>query len=158
MELSDAQKVAITKWIQEGRSLADVQRLLREDLEISMTYMDVRFLVDDLDIEVAKKEPEPPELSEVEAAEEVTAEPVEAELVDEGSHGAVTVDVDAIMRPGSLVSGTVVFSDGVSLTWQLSAAGQLGLIPGEDPEYRPSPDDLQSFQKQLEEILRKKGY
>ena len=158
MELSDAQKVAITKWIQEGRSLADVQRLLREDLEISMTYMDVRFLVDDLDIEVAKKEPEPPELSEVEAAEEVTAEPVEAELVDEGSNGAVTVDVDAIMRPGSLVSGTVVFSDGVSLTWQLSAAGQLGLIPGEDPEYRPSPDDLQSFQKQLEEILRKKGY
>ena len=54
MELSDVQKVAVTKWIQEGRSLADVQRLLREDLEISMTYMDVRFLVDDLDIEVAE--------------------------------------------------------------------------------------------------------
>ena len=158
MELSDAKKAVVTKWIQEGRSLADVQRSLREDLEISMTYMDVRFLVDDLDIEVAKKEPESPELSEVEAAEDAKAEPVEAELVDEGSNGAVTVDVDAIMRPGSLVSGTVVFSDGVSLAWQLSAAGQLGLIPGEDPEYRPSPDDLQSFQKQLEEILRKKGF
>ena len=158
MELSDAQIAAVTKWILEGRSLADVQRSLREDLGISMTYMDVRFLVDDLDIEVAKKEPEAPELSEVEAVEDVTAEPAEAELVEESANGAVTVDVDAIMRPGSLVSGTVVFSDGVSLTWQLSAAGQLGLIPGEDPEYRPSPDDLQSFQKQLEEILRKKGY
>ena len=55
MELSDAQIAAVTKWILEGRSLADVQRSLREDLEISMTYMDVRFLVDDLDIEVAKK-------------------------------------------------------------------------------------------------------
>ena len=158
MELSDAQIAAVTKWILEGRSLADVQRSLREDLGISMTYMDVRFLVDDLDIEVAKKEPEAPELSEVEAVEDVTAEPAEAELVEESANGAVTVDVDAIMRPGSLVSGTVVFSDGVSLTWQLSAAGQLGLIPGEDPDYRPSPDDLQSFQKQLEEILRKKGY
>ena len=158
MELSDAQKAAVTKWIQEGRSLADVQRSLREDLEISMTYMDVRFLVDDLDIAVAEEKPEAPELSEVEAGEDATAEPVEAELVDEGSNCAVTVDVDAIMRPGSLVSGTVAFSDGVSLGWQLSAAGQLGLIPGEDPEYRPSPEDLQSFQSQLEEVLRKKGF
>ncbi|MEC8279368.1 MAG: hypothetical protein VXZ88_02330 [Verrucomicrobiota bacterium] len=158
MELSDAQIAAVTKWILEGRSLADVQRSLREDLGISMTYMDVRFLVDDLDIEVAKKEPEAPELSEVEAVEDVTAEPAEAELVEESANGAVTVDVDAIMRPGSLVSGTVVFSDGVSLSWQLSAAGQLGLIPGDDPEYRPSPEDLQSFQSQLEEVLRKKGF
>ena len=158
MELSDAQKAAVTQWIQEGSSLADVQRSLREDFEISMTYMDVRFLVDDLDIAVAEEEPEPPELSEVETVEDATAEPAEAELVDEGGNGAVTVDVDAIMRPGSLVSGTVVFSDGVSLGWQLSAAGQLGLIPGDDPEYRPNPEDVQSFQSQLEEVLRKKGF
>ena len=158
MELSDAQKAAVTQWIQEGRLLADVQRSLREEFEISMTYMDVRFLVDDLDIEVAEEEPETPELSEVEAGEDAAAEPAEAELVDEGTNGAVTVDVDAIMRPGSLVSGTVVFSDGVSLGWQLSAAGQLGLIPGKDPEYRPSPEDVQSFQSQLEEVLRKKGF
>ncbi len=58
MELSDAQKVAVTQWIQEGRSLADVQRSLREDFEISITYMDVRFLVDDLDIAVVEEEPE----------------------------------------------------------------------------------------------------
>ena len=64
MEISDAQKATVTKWIKEGRSLADMQRLLRENFEISMTYMDVRFLVDDLDIELAVEEPEPPELSD----------------------------------------------------------------------------------------------
>ena len=158
MELSDAQKVAVTRWIQEGRSLADVQRSLREDFGISITYMDVRFLVDDLDIAVVEEEPEAPEVTEVEAGEDATTEPAEAELVDEGGNGAVTVDVDAIPRPGSLVNGTVVFSDGVSLGWQLSAAGQLGLIPGDDPEYRPNPEDVQSFQSQLEEVLRKKGF
>ena len=158
MELSDAQKVAVTRWIQEGRSLADVQRSLREDFGISITYMDVRFLVDDLDIAVVEEEPEAPEVTEVEAGEDATTEPAEAELVDEGDNGAVTVDVDAIPRPGSLVNGTVVFSDGVSLGWQLSAAGQLGLIPGDDPEYRPNPEDVQSFQSQLEEVLRKKGF
>ena len=161
MELTDAQKAAITQWIQEGRSLADVQRSLREDFEISITYMDVRFLVDDLDIAVFEEQPEAPELSEapeVESGEDTTNEHTEAELVDDVSNGAVTVDVDAIPRPGSLVNGTVVFSDGVSLGWQLSAAGQLGLIPGDDPEYRPSPEDVQSFQSQLEEVLRKKGF
>ena len=161
MELTDAQKAAITQWIQEGRSLADVQRSLREDFEISITYMDVRFLVDDLDIAVFEEEPEASELSEapeVASGEDTTTEPTEAELVDDVSNGAVTVDVDAIPRPGSLVNGTVVFSDGVSLGWQLSAAGQLGLIPGDDPEYRPSPEDVQSFQSQLEEVLRKKGF
>lgn len=158
MELSDAQKAAVTKWIQEGRSLADVQRSLREDFEISITYMDVRFLVDDLDIAVVEEEPGASEAPEVEAGKDAITEPAEAELVDEGDNGAVTVDVDAIPRPGSLVNGTVVFSDGVSLGWQLSAAGQLGLVPGDDPEYRPSPEDVQSFQSQLEEVLRKKGF
>ena len=158
MELSDAQKVAVTQWIQEGRSLADVQRSLREDFEISITYMDVRFLVDDLDIAVVEEESEASEAPEVEAGKDATTEPAEAELVADGGNGAVTVDVDAIPRPGSLVNGTVVFSDGVSLGWQLSAAGQLGLIPGDDPEYRPNPEDVQSFQSQLEEVLRKKGF
>lgn len=161
MEFSDIQKTAVTQWIKEGRSLADVQRSLREDFEISITYMDVRFLVDDLNIAVVEKELEEldePAAPEVESKEDETAEPAEAELVDDGANGVVSVDVDAIPRPGSLVNGTVVFSDGVSLGWQLSAAGQLGLIPGDDPEYRPSPEDVQSFQSQLEEVLRKKGF
>jgi len=147
MELSNAQKASVTQWIQDGRSLADVQRSLLEEFEISMTYMDVRFLVDDLDIALVEEA--------VEESADGVPEITEPELVDEV--GAVTVDVDAIMRPGALVSGTVKFSDGVSLGWQLSSAGQLGLIPGDDPEYRPSPEDVQSFQAQLEEVLRKKG-
>ena len=152
MQLSDDQKVTIQKWIQDGKSLADVQRLLREEFQLSMTYMDVRFLVDDLDISMA--EPEDEENSQ----DDADAQPAEAELVDEGGAGGVSVDVDAIMRPGSLVSGTVRFSDGVSMAWQLSAAGQLGLVPGDDPDYRPSPEDVQSFQTQLEEVLRRKGF
>ncbi len=150
MDLSDSQKSAVAAWIQEGKSLADVQRLLREEFSISMTYMDVRFLVDDLNITFTEPEPEEP-------AEDAAKPEKEAEIVEEGN-GSVTVDVDAIMRPGALVSGTVTFSDGKSLNWQLSATGQLGLIPGDDPDYRPSPEDVQAFQVQLEEVLRKKGY
>lgn len=156
MELSETQKETITNWIQDGRSLADVQALIREEFELPMTYMDVRFLVDDLDITMA--EPEAEEKSDDTSPDADTAEEAsEPEIVDDGGAGSVSVDVDAVMRPGALVSGTVRFSDGVSLGWQLSASGQLGLIPGDDPEYRPSPEDVQAFQTQLEEVLRQKG-
>ncbi|HAV14191.1 MAG TPA: hypothetical protein DCX06_11975 [Opitutae bacterium] len=150
MELSDSQKSTVATWIAEGKSLADVQTLLREELSLSMTYMDVRFLVDDLNITFEEPEPEEPEEGKQDS------EAVEAEVVNEG--GAVTVEVDALMRPGALVSGSVTFSDGKSLNWQLSSTGQLGLIPGDDPDYRPSPEDVEDFQAQLQEVLQQKGY
>lgn len=153
MELTDNQKSAVIAWVQAGCSVAEVQRSLLEEFKCSLTYMDVRFLIDDLDI--AMVEPEP-EVDDAAAA----AKPVEqAQLVDEEPLGGVSVDVDAVMRPGALVSGTVRFSDGVSLGWQLGASGQLGLIPDENkPEYRPSPEDVQAFQMQLQDVLQQKGF
>lgn len=149
MSLTDSQKTTVSTWIADGKSLADVQRQLREEFSISMTYMDVRFLVDDLDIVFVEPEPE------VSADADAKAE--DPEVVDAQPAG-VTVDVDAIPRPGALVNGSVIFSDGVKLGWQLSSAGQLGLIPGDDPEYRPCSGDVEDFQTQLQEVLRQKGY
>lgn len=127
--------------------------MLLQEYKISLTYMDVRFLVDDLDLAVV--EPETEENSE---SPDDAKPAADAEVVEEGD-GGVNVDVDAIMRPGSLVSGTVKFSDGITLGWQLSASGQLGLIPDEDkPEYRPKPEDLEQFQTQLQEVLQQKGF
>ncbi len=166
MILSDTQKSTVAEWVQDGRSLADIQRLLREDFNISLTYMDVRFLVDDLDVSMPEPKPDAESKPKSEATPESLegsdtpdGEVIDPEIIgdDKGSASSVSVDVDAIMRPGSLVSGMVRFSDGVSLGWQLSASGQLGLIPGDDPDYRPDPVDVQSFQTQLEEVLRKKG-
>tara|TARA_B110000196_G_scaffold164004_1_gene140935 strand:+ start:1611 stop:2060 length:450 start_codon:yes stop_codon:yes gene_type:complete len=149
MSLTESQKTTVSTWIADGKSLAEVQGLLREEFFISMTYMEVRFLVDDLNIVFT--EPEPEVTKDVDAQAEV---PELAEIQPAG----VTVDVDAIPRPGALVNGSVVFSDGVKLGWQLSSTGQLGLIPGDDADYRPNPKDLQNFQDQLQDVLRQKGY
>lgn len=149
MNLSDAQKTTIASWIQSGKSLADVQRMLREEYSLSLTYMDVRFLVDDLNITFA----EPEAVAESKSDDAAALEP---EVMN--APGEVSVEVDAIVRPGALVSGTAHFSDGKSLGWQLSSTGQLGLIPGDDPDYRPSNEDVQEFQAKLEDILRQKGF
>ena len=109
-------------------------------------------MVDDLDIPLKGDEAQASDAASEEASETV----LEPEPVLEQS--GVQIDVDALVLPGALVSGSVTFSDGESLKWQLAATGQLGLIPGDNPDYRPSPEDIQSFQDQLEDVLRSKGY
>ena len=156
MNVNDSQRAEIAGWVEEGCSIADVQDRLREKFSISMTYMDVRFLVDDLDIEFS----EPAEESETTEPAEGLKDSDDETMLEEPElvGGAVTVAVDAVTRPGAMVSGTVSFSDGKNMSWQLGAGGQLGLIPGDDPDYRPLPDDVEEFQIQLQKVLQEKGY
>ena len=151
MNLSDEQKAMVSQWVSEGESIAKIQNLLKEHFDLGLTYMDVRFLVDDLGV-VYKDSNEIAEDTEDIVSETETA------TEENNETGGVIVDVDAVIRPGSLVSGNVRFSDGVALGWQLTSTGQLGLIPGDDPEYRPSNKDLEAFQTQLQEVLKEKGF
>ncbi len=57
MQLSPEQKQTVTAWVAAGDSLAVIQKKLSEQLKVSMTYMDVRFLVDDLGLELKNAAP-----------------------------------------------------------------------------------------------------
>ena len=153
MSLTNSQKETVSNWITQGKSLAEVQRLLREEFSISMTYMDVRFLVDDLHIAPKDQADEADEADET--SKKVVEEP---EVVEDGIGNGLSVEVDAVTPPGALMSGSVTFSDGVTLGWQLLSNGQLGLIADDNPDYRPSPDDMQNFRVHMDGILRKKGF
>ena len=48
--LSQEQKNSIAQWVASGASISDVQKNIKEAFGLSMTYMDVRFLVDDLNL------------------------------------------------------------------------------------------------------------
>ena len=50
MTLTDEQKAAVAEWVRDGAGLSDVQKRLQSEFDISMTYMDVRFLVIDLEL------------------------------------------------------------------------------------------------------------
>ena len=80
-----------------------------------------------------------------------TDTPDEPELM-----GRISVQVDKVMRPGTLVSGNVTFSDGVNAAWQLDPSGRIRLIPSNEG-YKPSPKELQEFQKTLKQELQKSG-
>jgi len=50
MNLTPEQKQAVSSWVAAGDNLSTVQKKLSEQFQISMTYRDVRFLVDDLNL------------------------------------------------------------------------------------------------------------
>ena len=52
MSLTDEQKKEVSLWVAAGANLAEVQRRLKEEFQITTTYMDARFLVDDLKLEL----------------------------------------------------------------------------------------------------------
>lgn len=149
MELNQDQKDSVTAWVAEGCGLSEIQRRLSSQFDINMTFMDVRFLILDLGLEIhdaRSREPEKP-------AEPAPAAGTDGILPD----GGVQVEVDRVVKPGALVSGTVVFSDGIQAGWMLDQTGRLSLS-APDPEYRPSPDDVESFQRALQEELAKRGF
>ncbi|MBC2605048.1 hypothetical protein [Pelagicoccus albus] len=150
MSLSNEQKSQVAQNLADGASIADIQRLIVDEFKIPMTYMEVRFLMDDLNLDLAPPpEPEPEE----EATAEQDALPAEAELV---GGGAVSVDIDKIKRPGAALSGSVVFSDGVKAQWSVDPYGRLGLDT-EQEGYQPSPEDIEAFQIELQNKMQGPG-
>lgn len=50
MSLTPEQKATVASWVSAGDTLSTVQKKLAEHFKLSLTYRDVRFLVDDLDL------------------------------------------------------------------------------------------------------------
>src|SRR3954468_16172709 len=50
MSLTAEQKQAVSSWIAAGDNLSAVQKKLSDQFKVSLTYRDVRFLVDDLNL------------------------------------------------------------------------------------------------------------
>lgn len=54
MQFTQEQKAEIAAWVEDGASLAEVQRRIRGEFGVQLTYMEVRLLV--LDIGATPKE------------------------------------------------------------------------------------------------------
>jgi hypothetical protein len=158
MKLDEAQRQKVADWIAEGAKLSEIQNRLTKEFGIKLTYMEARFLVDDL--KLTPHDPEPPKVVEppAAAAKPLTTTPVppsEAGLPPLG--GKVSVTVDQIARPGAIVSGKVTFSDSQTAEWYLDQSGRLGVVPTVQG-YKPSAPDVQEFQLALQQEVAKLGY
>ena len=187
MNLTPEQKKTVATWVAAGDGLSAVQSKLREQFQLSLTYRDVRFLVDDLDLQLkdaapkvdtsdvtkavapapVAPAPQPPAVpgepdagdAAAPAGEEAFGE--EGELPGEEPAGASTlsVAVDKVtLIPGAIASGTVTFSDGVTGKWMIDQYGRPGFTQVSKEGYRPSPTDAQAFMTELQLAIRNLGY
>jgi hypothetical protein len=141
-QLNAEQISAIKSWASEGAQLPEIQERIREEMNHPVTYMDTRFLILDLGIELqVEKEPEP------------TPETDESSLPTEGTTHAT---MDAVPLPGSLVSGKVTFSDGESGVWTLDQTGR-PTLDFDTVGYQPSREDIMEFQVQLRALIEQSG-
>ncbi len=151
MTLSDEQKAIVASWIEGGSSLSDVQKNLQEHFSLKLTYMDVRFLVDDLQLQIK----DAPRQSEAVARLETAKQQGESERRGVPP-GGVHVTIDQITKPQAMISGKVTFSDGETADWMLDRTGRLGLNPTK-PSYRPSQEDVMAFQEELQRLAQSQG-
>jgi hypothetical protein len=158
MNLTEEQRQMVAKWISEGAKLSEIQKRLLE-LGIKLTYMEVRFLVDDL--KLTPKDPEPPKVVAPVAVPAAAPATLTAEKnpAPPGTlpASAVSVSVDQLTKPGAMISGTVKFSDGQIADWYLDQTGRLGVVP-KVAGYKPSATDVQNFQTALQSEIAKLGY
>ncbi len=84
MTLTPEQKEAVSQWIAAGDNLSAVQKKLGEQFKLSMTYRDVRFLVDDLNLELKDAAPkiDTSDVSKAQLPKAATAAPNGAQPAD----------------------------------------------------------------------------
>jgi hypothetical protein len=167
MNLDEGQRKKVAEWIEQGLKLSEIQSRLVSELGVKMTYMDVRFLVDDLKLVPKDIEPLQPVSSTLSGPANVepkdgrqTTQPAgPIAKPSDAPAGAVNVSlvVDQLARPGAVVSGKVTFTDGNRADWYIDQTGRLGLVP-QQTGYRPPAGDLQQFQSALEAELAKLGF
>ncbi len=170
MSLTPEQAATVSSWVAAGDNLSTIQKKLREQFSVALTYMDVRFLVDDLNLQL-KDAPKKVDASDVTKTQPKPAPaaagnddlpPGEDDLADEAlppaGSGRVILDVDSVtLIPGAIASGKVTFSDGVTGKWIIDHQGRPGFTEISQPGYRPTPEDAKSFMNQLEAELQRRG-
>ena len=82
MNLTPEQKQAVASWVAAGDNLSAVQKKLSEQFQVSMTYRDVRFLVDDLNLDLKDAAPK------VDASDVTKSPPAKAVAPGQETRGA----------------------------------------------------------------------
>ena len=148
----------------DGISLSEIQSLVNAEFKQNMTYMDIRILASELEVDWKKFDPEKkadtPAEAEAAPAEAAPAETAGAEETAPADAAPAMpdlsdtkIEVSKIARPGMMFSGSATFANGATAEWFLDNMGRLGLdnLQGENP----SKEDVRKFQIALQLELRK---
>ncbi len=133
----------LRQWAAEGLDLNQIQKKINQEFGISITYMDTRFLLMDLGIDLVQPKQEDT------TADSMPVSPLGG--APASRLGATHVTIDEITPPHALLCGKVTFKSGCTGTWCIDKMGRIDWAPisGE-----PTDEDMQAFQTELQKVLR----
>ena len=171
----------MASWVAAGDNLSADPEKAGEQFKLSLTYMDVRFLVDDLNLAqgpgaqgraptwqagraagAGKEGPAREGQGKARPGQGDAEEPPEepgrgAEDLRRAAPGRSPFGRQGHPDSGAIASGTVTFSDGVTGKWIVDNYGRPGLTEISKPGYRPNPADAQAFMQELNLAMQKRG-
>lgn len=142
---NDERKQIVRQLLTEGRTLSQIQDYLRKEKGDSITYMELRLLLSEMpDTKLPEKEM--PKVI-------LPAEPAKPAATAAAPASKLSISVDQMPAPGSMLSGYARFSSGAKAHWFLDEMGRLGLDPelGAD---KPTQADMQEFSTELRKMLQ----
>ena len=152
MTLTSEQHAAVQQWASEGATLNDIQQRLKQQFSLSITYLEARLLMLDLQVKVHDKPREKPPADPAPAPEPLPP----SDTASDGASG-IKIKMDDLAIQGAMVSGKVTFTDGKTAAWYIDQMGRLGMRAPE-PGYQPPPNDVPAFQQELDRVLAAAGF
>lgn len=152
----DEIKKYVAKLLNEGVSLSDIQKQLRSEKGVNMTFLDLRLMVSEIEnIDWSKQKteekPKEPKKVDPEKGALLDEEDEFAGTSDEGIAGGTTVvEVSRLTRPGTIANGSVKFASGIKANWMVDQYGRLGL---DKATGEPTAQDIKEFQTELQKML-----
>ena len=140
-------------WASQGIDLNGIQKNLVAECGVHLTYMEVRFLLLDHGIEIARPQEAPkPAPAPQPQAEQPAAPAPAADPMTGAAPVKPTMSLDDIQIPGTILSGKCEFPSGTKVAWQIDQMGQLNCsqLSG-----TMTQEEQQTFVFELRQILSK---
>ena len=140
-------------WASQGIDLNGIQKKLVAECGVHLTYMEVRFLLLDHGIEIARPQEAPkPAPAPQPQAEQPAAPAPAADPMTGAAPVKPTMSLDDIQIPGTILSGKCEFPSGTKVAWQIDQMGQLNCsqLSG-----TMTQEEQQAFVFELRQILSK---
>ena len=161
---NEERKEVVKKQLAEGRTLSEIQDYLHKEKSDSITYMALRLLLSEIpDVKIPEKEllktaspTTPPSALDVGTGlASKNSGPAAPQKAQEAG-GKLSIGMDHVPQPGSVLSGFARFSSGAKAHWFLDEMDRLGLEPelGSD---KPTQADMKEFSSELRRMLEQAG-
>ena len=161
---NDERKRIVGELLTKGQTLSQIQDFLHKEKNDPITYMELRLLLSEMpDAKLPEKEVRKtvlpastisPAGAGAKAAPKDGTPPPSARETTTG--GRLSISVDQMPAPGSMLSGYARFSSGAKAHWFLDEMGRLGIEP-ELGTGKPTQADMQEFSNELRRLLQQTG-